>query len=84
MKDQDEAMHKVSASSRLGYYGCGEVVHSPPKQTGHVIGAHAKSVLAGHPATGVGLAPKLAVAAVTRTISVKANRPVVESILFGK
>jgi hypothetical protein len=84
MKDQDEAMHKVIASSRLGYYGCPEPVHTLPKQTGHVIGAHAKSVVLGHPDAGVGFAPKLAVAPVTRTISVKANRPVVESILFGK
>jgi hypothetical protein len=60
------------------------VVQVPEKQIGQVTGAHAKSVEAGQPEAGVGFAPKLAVAPVTRTVSVKPNRPTLESMLFGK
>jgi hypothetical protein len=66
------------------YYGCPEVVQVPEKQIGQVTGAHARSVVAGQPDAGVGLEPRLAVAPVTRTVSVKPNRPTLESILFGK
>ena len=54
------------------------------KQIGQVTGAHARSCESGHPVTGDGFDPRVAVAPVTRIVSVKAYLPVVESMVDGK
>ena len=68
----------------LRSYGCGWPVQTLSKQIGQVTGAHARSVLLGQPDTGVGFGPRVAVAPVTRIVSVKPNLPKEESMLFGK
>ena len=60
------------------------------KQIGQVIESHDRSVPDppdnehGFGLGGVGFDPRLAVALVTLIVSVKANRPVVESTMDGK
>jgi hypothetical protein len=58
-------------------------VQTLSKQIGQVMASHARSVEVGQPTAGVGFEPKLAVAPVTRTVSVNPYLPLVESMLFG-
>lgn len=55
---------------RVHSYGCGWPVHTLSKQIGHVTAEQARSVAVGQPVAGVGLDPSVAVALVTRTVSV--------------
>ena len=68
---------------RLGY-GCGWPVQTLSKQIGQVMDEHARSLVAGHPVTGVGAGPSVAVAPVTRTTSVNPYLPVLASMVDGK